>query len=151
VGAIAAIALALLVLVLAAGTAEAKTFTVNSLVHPGDGVCNATPCTPAEANGNLQGDTIGFASGLKGEIPLHNTTSQGGFSIYDDATGPDLTINGPGAGVLAVDGNDETRPFGIAFPAHVTIRGSRSRTARPTLQIPTPVASAIAALSRSIT
>ena len=124
---IGAVVLALLVGVLTAGPARATTFTVNSTAHPGTSGCNATECTLAEAvqaaNFNGQNDIITFASGLKGDIPLHNTASQGGFSIYDDVSGADLTINGPGAKVLAVNGNDETRAFGIASPANVTIRG----------------------------
>jgi len=119
--------LALLIGTLTAEPAQAKTFTVNSTAHPGDGSCTATQCTLAEAvneaNGNTQTDTINFASGLKGEIPLHNTGPQGGFSIANDLPAVDLTINGPGARLLAIDGNDETRAVGIYPGANVTIRG----------------------------
>ena len=125
--AVMALMLVLLIIVLTVSPAQAKTFTVNSTAHPGDGDCTSAQCTLAEAvneaNNNFQGDTIDFVGGLRGEIPLHNTASQGGFSIYDDAQGLDLTINGPGARVLAVNGNDETRDFGIATGANVTISG----------------------------
>src|SRR5215208_1714824 len=127
VGAIVALMLALLVGALRASPAFAETFTVNSSAHPGSGGCNVTECTLGEAvqaaNANGQTDTINFASGLSGEIDLHNSLTQGGFSILNDTQAVDLTINGPGARVLAVNGNNETRPFGIATGVNATIRG----------------------------
>lgn len=122
------VALMLLIGALAANPVWAKSFTVNDTANPGSGGCNATECTLAEAvnesNFNGEGDTINFAAGLSGEIPLRNTATQGGFSILNDFSPPvDLTINGPGARVLAVNGNDETRAFGVASGANVTISG----------------------------
>jgi hypothetical protein len=103
--AVAVLALALLLGALTARPARAKTYTVNSTANPGNGICDAIQCTLSEAvngaNGNGQADTIAFASGLKGRIVLHNTVSQGGFSIYDDVLGRVLTIKGPGARALA--------------------------------------------------
>jgi hypothetical protein len=126
-GVVVALTLALFVGVLSARDAHAKTFTVNSTANPGNGVCNATQCTLQaavnEASFNGETDTINFASGLSGEIDLFNTASQGGFSIFDDTPAVDLTINGPGAGVLTINGNNDTRAFGIASGANATIKG----------------------------
>ncbi|MBA3471774.1 MAG: hypothetical protein H0T57_00860 [Rubrobacter sp.] len=123
---------------LAAPAAWAKTFTVNSTANPGSGGVGAA-CAPDPvlapapectlrgavnaANANTLTDTINFKAGVSGDIELFNTSTQGGFSILNDATGVDLTINGPGAGVLAVDGNNQTRAFGIAPGANATING----------------------------
>jgi hypothetical protein len=137
-----ALVLALLIGALGASSAQASTFTVNSLANPGSGGCNATECTLQEAvkatEIHDQSDTINFASGLSGEIPVSNSPGQGGFSIFDDVQGADLTINGPGARVLALNGSNETRLFGIASGANATIRGltikngSRTSTSDPT-------------------
>jgi hypothetical protein len=120
-------AIVLAMVALAAPAAFAKTFTVNSTNNPGSGVCDATECTLKEAvneaSGNGETDTINFAAGLSGEIPLADTPGGGGFSIQNDTPAEDLTINGPGAGVLAVNGNDATRAFGIASGANATING----------------------------
>jgi hypothetical protein len=123
----------LAMLALAAPAAWAKTFTVNSTAHPGSGVCDATECTlqeaVTEANTNGQPDTINFAPGLSGEIELSTDPGKGGFSILNDNNQP-LTINGPGAGVLAVDGNKQTRAFGIASGANATINGLTIKNGR---------------------
>jgi predicted outer membrane repeat protein len=129
---VAVLVAACLGLLLTARAAHADTFTVESTENPGSiGGCDATdddiPCTLKEAvnNANVNGETdsINFAAGLSGEIPLANTAAQSGFSILNDTRPVDLTINGPGAGVLAVNGNNVTRVFGIALGANVTIRG----------------------------
>lgn len=126
-GVMTAVVIAILLGMLTAGPAQATTFTVNSIANPGDGTCNAKQCTLTEAvlraNANDQADTVVFESGLKGTIVLHNNPFQGGFSIYDDVAGQDLRIKGPGARILAVDGSDETRAFGIAPGAQATISG----------------------------
>jgi hypothetical protein len=120
-------AIVLAMMALTAPAAWAKTFTVNSTANPGDGVCNATECTLTEAvegaNVNGETDIINFASGLSGEIDVFNTATQGGFSILNDTPAVDLTINGPGAGMLAVNGNNDTRAFGIASGTKATING----------------------------
>src|SRR5215208_145939 len=129
---VAVLVAACLGLLLTARAAHADTFTVDSTENPGTiGGCDTTdddvPCTLKEAvnNANVNGETdsINFAAGLSGEIPLANTVAQTGFSILNDTRPVDLTINGPGAGVLAVNGNNATRVFGIALGANVTIRG----------------------------
>jgi CSLREA domain-containing protein len=125
----AALTLLLLVGVLFAKPAHAKTFTVNSTNHPGTGACDATECTLREAineaNSNGESDTIGFASGLSGEIELSlsNSSFGTGFPIQNDTAAEDLRIDGPGAGVLAIDGNNQARAFTIASGAKATIEG----------------------------
>ncbi len=121
-------ALVLLVLagVLFAKPAHAETFSVNSTNHPGTGACDATECTLREAisaaNLNGQSDTIGFDSSLSGqEIEL--SAAAGGFDIQNDSPEEDLTIDGPGAGDLAVDGNGQVRPFEIGSVVKATIEG----------------------------
>jgi len=65
-------------------------------------------------------DTINFASGLSGTIPL----SLGRLYIGNDATtGSQLTINGPGARALTVSANNASRVFEIASGANVAING----------------------------
>ena len=44
----------------------------------------------------------------------------------------DLTINGPGARALAVNGNDETRAFGIAAGANAAIKSLAIKNGRAT-------------------
>jgi hypothetical protein len=100
------------------GTAQAATFTVDSLADPSDpghttlrdALNNAE--TPANA-----GSTITFASGLSGTIHLGSQ-----LPPINEPT----TIQGPGAGQLAISGDDSTRLMYIGggtdrFP--VTISG----------------------------
>lgn len=117
-------AIVLAMVALAAPAAWANTFTVTTTANPiAIGPCDAADCTLMEAitaaNNNAQDDTINFAAGVSGDIELSSTT--GGFSIQTDTSR--LTINGPGAGVLVVDGNNATRAFGIASGAKATING----------------------------
>ena len=92
--------------VLFAPTASADTFTVNSLDDPGDGTCDATDCTLREAvdvaNADAAPDTITFASGLSGTIALD------GDGLYLEAA---VTVDGPGADLIAIDGMDDTGIF----------------------------------------
>ena len=124
---VAVLVAASLGMLLTAKPAHAKTFTVNSKANPGSGGCTASECTLKEAineaNANGESDAISFARGLSGEIDLHNTATKGGFSILNDTPAVDLAIIGPGAGVLAINGNNETRAFGIASGAEATIAG----------------------------
>jgi hypothetical protein len=105
--------------------AHAQSFTVNSTIHPGTGVCDATECTLKEAineaNSNGVSDTIQFAAGLSGDIEL--SAEAGGFTIQNDTPEEDLRIDGPGAGVLAIDGNNQARAFSIASGVKATIEG----------------------------
>ena len=103
--------------------AEAATFEVNSLADPGDGTCDATECTLREAvedaNAAAGADTVIFRSGLSGTINL----TADDIEIYGDP----LAIQGPGAGVITVDGGDTTDIFdlyGLSDPAgSVSISG----------------------------
>jgi hypothetical protein len=119
-GVVVAVVVALLTGALTARPAQAEILTVNSTAHPGSGGCTFSECTLnealAQANGNGQTDTINFGFGVSGEI-------QGGFSILSDTQALDVTINGPGARMLAVNGNNQTRPFTIAHGAHAIIKG----------------------------
>ncbi len=114
----AATALAMLAF---ASPAWAATFTVTKTADTNDGACNSD-CSLREAVGAANAnagaaDTVNFAPGVGGTIPLN--AASGGISIYDVG----LTINGPGAGALAVSANDATRPFGVASGAVATING----------------------------
>jgi predicted outer membrane repeat protein len=91
--------------------ADAATFTVTDTSDPGDGVCDVT-CSLRDAvttaNDNGEDDTITFASGVTGTIhlgaagPLYFGHSSG--SAYEA-----LTIQGPGADVLALSGDGVAR------------------------------------------
>jgi len=80
-------------------TAQAATFTVTSLNDSGAGSLRQAVLN---ANALLGADTIVFRSGLTGIITL----TSGQIEITDA-----LTINGPGAGVLAISGNNKSRIF----------------------------------------
>jgi hypothetical protein len=66
------------------------------------------------ANNNSGADTIFFVSGVSGKIIL----TSGQLLIRDD-----LTISGPGAGVLAVSGNQSSRVFEVESGATVAMTG----------------------------
>src|SRR5436190_14502743 len=78
-----------------------STFTVLNLADDGLGSLRAAVLA---ANTSRGADVIDFAPGLTGTIGL--TTGQ--LDITDA-----VTIDGPGAGVLAVSGNDASRVFRI--------------------------------------
>jgi len=78
---------------------------VNSLADPGDGVCANNECTLREAIAAAQtGERITFKSNLSGAIVLN-----AGALVIDKS----LTIDGPGADMLAVDGQNANRVFQI--------------------------------------
>src|SRR5262245_9687000 len=79
-----------------------STFTVLNLADSGIGSLRQAIL---DASANPGADAIGFADGLSGTIPL--TTGQ--LSITDA-----LTIDGPGADLLAVSGNHQSRVFSIS-------------------------------------
>src|SRR5262245_43404728 len=78
-----------------------STFTVQNLNDSGPGSLRAAI---TDANAHPNADLIKFANGLAGTIHL---ASQ--LSITED-----LTINGPGAGNITVNGGDTTRVFSIS-------------------------------------
>src|SRR5262249_45724996 len=82
--------------------------TVTSLSDAGMGsLREAIAITPS-------GGTVDFLPGLSGTIPL----STGELMIAKD-----LTISGPGAGVITVSGNHASRVFNVAAPFTVEISG----------------------------
>jgi len=105
----------LLALVSAQG-APATTFMVTNLGDAGPGSLRRAVL---DANAAPGADAVAFAPGLTGTIPL----SSGEIPIKDS-----LTINGPGAAVLTVSGNDLSRIFHVentaaAAPIDVTLSG----------------------------
>ncbi|MGE3466345.1 MAG: CSLREA domain-containing protein, partial [Pyrinomonadaceae bacterium] len=94
----------------------ADTLTVNSLADTNDGTCNAANCTLREAinrvNAGFGGDTINFS--VNGTITL--TSGQ-------LVVGKNVTINGPGASMLTVSGNNASRIFSISNGVAANISG----------------------------
>lgn len=84
-----------------------STLTVSTLLDSGDGSLRA------EIAGAHAGDTINFGPGVVGKI---NLTSQ----LYITTS---LTIQGPGASQLAIDGGGYSRVFEIAANTNVTLSG----------------------------
>jgi CSLREA domain-containing protein len=79
---------------------------VNSLADDGDGTCTDTKCTLRDAITYASaGATITFS--VKGAITLAQCTL---------GIDKDLTISGPGADQLAVDGNRQCREFRVICP-----------------------------------
>ncbi len=107
-------------------TAQAATFTVNKDTdqkdqNPGDGICAAAyrTCTlraaVEEANALPGDDFINFSNSFKvPNAPKTIVLSLGQLEINSN-----LTINGPGARQLMIDGNQTSRVFLIAPPAQV--------------------------------
>ena len=85
------------------------TFTVLNLADDGGGSLRQAVL---DANALPGADTIVFADDLSGSIVL----SGGQLSITDD-----LTVDGPGAGQLAVSGNQQSRIFAIGVGKRVAI------------------------------
>ncbi|MGI9087348.1 MAG: choice-of-anchor Q domain-containing protein [Chthoniobacterales bacterium] len=96
------------------------TFTVTTTNEHNDGVCSTDDCALVEAlnatNANADANTINFAPGVTGTIL--NTLVPGGLNI----TNP-VTINGPGAPLLTISGNNAARIFNVAIGATATISG----------------------------
>ena len=87
----------LCLLAFAFGTASANTYTVTSLNDSGSGTLREAV---GLANGDAAADTINFA--VTGTITL----TSGQILIYTP-----MTIQGPGAGLLTIDGNANNRIF----------------------------------------
>ena len=88
---------------------QAATYTVTNLNDNGTGSLRQAVL---DANASLGADTITFQNGLSGTIAL--TTGQ--LAINDS-----LAINGPGASVLAISGNNTSRVFAIKADLNVSI------------------------------
>jgi hypothetical protein len=98
------------------GSASAATVTVTDLGDAGNGDCSST-CTLRDAITNAStGDTIDFAGTLT--YPATITLSGQELLIYKD-----LTVGGPGAALLSINGNQASRLFEIAGNAQVTLTG----------------------------
>src|SRR5579872_103462 len=89
----------------------AATFTVVNLADSGPGSLRQAV---VDANASPGANTVTFADGLTGTIGL--TTGQ--MTITNG-----LTITGPGAGVLAIDGNQQSRIFTVGNGVTVAIAG----------------------------
>lgn len=89
----------------------AATFTVTNLSNSGAGSLRQAI---TDANAATGSDTIAFQSGLSGTITL----TGGQLTITDN-----LVVNGPGAGILAINGNNASRVFEIASGKTVTLNG----------------------------
>jgi CSLREA domain-containing protein len=92
-------------------------WVVNSLADPGDGECTNNECTLREALAAAQdGDRVTFKGNLSGTIAL----MAGELSIDED-----VSVVGPGADVITVNGQNASRVFhvGPAAPASATISG----------------------------
>ncbi len=122
----------------AAAQADVDTVVVDSAADPGDGNCATNGCTLREAIAVTDDtdpltdvDQITFQAGLTGTITLNGTQ----LPTIDEP----LTIQGPGAGSLAVSGNDTSRIiYAITLPgADVTISDLTLRDGRTTATPPT--------------
>lgn len=116
---------ALLLIAAAAIATQAATYTVNSTADPGVGVCDLSECTLREAisaaNATSSDDVIEFdLSVFSG--PSTITLTIGQLSIGAINSGK-LTINGPGADILSVSGNDAYRVFQINEGFELEIHG----------------------------
>lgn len=104
-----------LILAVMAGPAMAATFQVSVLADSGPGSLRQAVL---DANAMAGADEVTFLPGLTGTIVL----TSGEIPITDD-----LTVSGPGAGVLTVSGNNSSRIFqiddGTARVTDVTVSG----------------------------
>lgn len=93
-------------------------FTVTSTAGHSNGGCTADDCTLREAlnasNANPDANVINFAAGVVGSIP---PPTSAGFSI----TNP-VTVNGPGARSILINGGGVNRLFAISN-SNVSISG----------------------------
>lgn len=97
--------------------AQGATLTVNSNGDSGSG-CPASCSLRGAINSAASGDTIVFASSVTGVITFGSTIT----------INKNLTINGPGASILAISGGGTTSLFTISS-ATVTITGLTLRNA----------------------
>jgi CSLREA domain-containing protein len=103
------------------------TFVVNTTADHDDGTCGGVDCSLRDAvvatNAATDANTITFAASVTGTSTLNSTLGQ----II--VTSP-VTINGPGARVLAISGGNATRVFNFGGATSVlsglTIRDGRS-------------------------
>ena len=97
--------------------AQAATLTVTNLDDNGPGSLRQAILSANAAPG---ADTIVFQAGLSGTITIANSNSPSGAMKITDS----LTINGPGANVLAISGNYTSGIFSIdAYQKTIAING----------------------------
>jgi hypothetical protein len=94
------------------GRALPSTFTVSNLLDNTDP--GSLRWAVGQANSNPGPDTVVFASGVSGTLAL-----TGGELLITDS----VTINGPGASLLTVSGNNASRVFDVSNSATVTLAG----------------------------
>lgn len=89
-------------------SASAVTYTVTKLADTSDGICDAD-CSLREAvvaaNASADDDVIAFAPAVFGSAQTITLTS-GEIAVGNNGT---LSINGPGANLLTLDGNNASR------------------------------------------
>jgi CSLREA domain-containing protein len=96
----------------------ADKLTVTKLADTNDGVCDASDCSLREALATAaSGAEIRFAQGLSGTITLSDLTF-GGFSITQD-----VTIEGPGANTVTINGSGDTLLFLVSGSARLKLSG----------------------------
>jgi CSLREA domain-containing protein len=124
----AVVAVALLVCGAAAGTASAETWTVDTTADPGNANCEVVEmCSLRAAVGAAEayggpGPAVVDATGVSGTIVL-----QGVIELSSDGASS-ISVEGPGAGRLTVDGSESTPLFRVdwsetAIPAALSISG----------------------------
>jgi CSLREA domain-containing protein len=89
-----------------------STVVVNTLAD--ETVANSTTSLREAIQVAAAGDTVAFTPSLSGAITL------GGEQLTVDKN---LTINGPGSGVLSISGNNASRVLSVDFGATVTLKG----------------------------
>lgn len=104
-------------------TSSAAVYTVTKTADTNDGVCDAD-CSLREAvaaaNGTVDNDTIEFSALFNSTQTITLTTGEIVF-----AANGSLTINGAGANLLTISGNNASRIFSSAANVAVTINGLR--------------------------
>jgi CSLREA domain-containing protein len=114
----AAAFLAFLVCILAAVNISAATLVVTKTEDTNDGVCDAD-CSLREAvAGAATDDTVVFSS-------LFNTPQTITLTLGQIAITRNLTINGPGQYILAINGNNASRIFRISGGSNVGVSGMK--------------------------
>ncbi len=104
----------------APAASSAANFVVNTTAaggttcDPNDTTVDCSlPDAVSQANSNTEADTITFASSLSGQTITLNTPPYGGPIAVNEQNGNPLTITGPGAENLTVDGNGSSYVFDV--------------------------------------
>ncbi len=115
---------------IAAASVSAADLVVTKTADTNDGVCNAD-CSLREAvaaaNAASTDDTITFDPTV---FNIARTITLGGTQLQADNNGA-LTINGPGADLLTISGNSQSRILFLATGSKVTVAGIRVIGGRP--------------------